>query len=278
MTDLAVEREILIEAPADVVWRTITEPDQIARWFADRVQLDLRPGGDGTLVFEEKAAVHAATVPLVVETVDPPRRFSFRWGHPDGEAPAAGNSVLVEFTLSAESDERTRRRVVETGLDARPSPNTSPFSRTPASSPATEWGARSCSASTPTGSTRRHRRWRSWPATGTGGCRRSSGSPKRRTERGRTLRNDDDASPASVVPASADDQAASWNTRPSVRRWPERTTLTPWRIGARLQPRRPRTGRSRVVNTSPCPCGIAVAVARDWACGRCSTTTNSPPV
>jgi uncharacterized protein YndB with AHSA1/START domain len=41
MTDLAIEREILIEAPADVIWRTITEPDHIARWFADRVQLDL---------------------------------------------------------------------------------------------------------------------------------------------------------------------------------------------------------------------------------------------
>ena len=53
MTDLTIEREVLIEAPADVVWRTITEPDQISRWFADRVELDLRSGGAGTFVFED---------------------------------------------------------------------------------------------------------------------------------------------------------------------------------------------------------------------------------
>ena len=118
MTDLTIEREILIEAPADIVWRTITEPDQIAHWFADRVQLDLRPGGDGSLVFEDKASAQAVTAALVVETVDPRLQFSFRWGQSEGEAPGPGNSVLVEFTLSAESNERTRLRVVETGLDA----------------------------------------------------------------------------------------------------------------------------------------------------------------
>ncbi len=118
MTDQTIEREVLIEAPADVVWRTITEPDQIARWFADKVELDLRPGGAGSLVFEEKATTQPMTAPLVVVAVEPPRRFTFRWAHPDGEAPVAGNSVLVEFTLTEEASDRTRLRVTETGLDA----------------------------------------------------------------------------------------------------------------------------------------------------------------
>jgi uncharacterized protein YndB with AHSA1/START domain len=117
-TDLTIEREILIEAPAEVVWRTITEPDQIVQWFADRVELDRRPGGDGALVFEEKSTGQVFTAAIVVETVEPPRRFSLRWGQPEGEAAIAANSVLVEFTLSAVGDERTRLRVVETGLDA----------------------------------------------------------------------------------------------------------------------------------------------------------------
>ena len=118
MTDLSIEREVLIEAPADIVWRTITEPDQIARWFADKVELDLRPGGAGTLVFEDKAATQPFTAPFVVVDVEPPRRFTFRWCQPDGEAPVAGNSVLVEFTLTEEGSDRTRLRVTETGLDA----------------------------------------------------------------------------------------------------------------------------------------------------------------
>ncbi len=117
MTDLSIEREVLIEAPADVVWRTITEPDQISQWFANRVELDLRAGGTGTFVFDnpDRDAPHVA--PLVVTTVDPPRHFAFRWGHPDGETPVPGNSVLVEFTLSPEGSERTRLRVSETGLE-----------------------------------------------------------------------------------------------------------------------------------------------------------------
>lgn len=118
MTDLTIEREVLIEAPADVVWRTITEPDQIARWFADKVELDLRPGGAGTLMFEDKATTRPFAAPLVVVAVEPPRRFSYRWAHPDGEAPGPRNSVLVEFTLTEEGSERTRLRVTETGLDA----------------------------------------------------------------------------------------------------------------------------------------------------------------
>ena len=117
MADLTIEQEILIDAPAEVVWRTITEPDQIAQWFADRVHVDLQSGGAGSLVFEGKAADRATHAALVVETVDPPRQFSFRWGHPDGEVPLPGNSVLVAFTLSAESGDRTRLRVVETGLE-----------------------------------------------------------------------------------------------------------------------------------------------------------------
>jgi uncharacterized protein YndB with AHSA1/START domain len=117
MADLTIASEIIIDAPADVVWRTITEPEQMARWFADRVELDLRPGGEGAFGFQDKAAGSTMTAPLVVETVDAPHRFSFRWSHPQDEAPRPGNSMLVEFTLVPEDAERTLLRVVESGFD-----------------------------------------------------------------------------------------------------------------------------------------------------------------
>jgi uncharacterized protein YndB with AHSA1/START domain len=104
-----IERDIVIEAPVEVVWRTITEPDQIRLWFADRVELEIEPGARGYLGFGEQGG------PVVVETVDPPIRFSFRWNHPAGEEPAAENSLLVEFILAGEG-ERTHLRVVESGL------------------------------------------------------------------------------------------------------------------------------------------------------------------
>ena len=109
MSGLVIEREVLIEAPAEVVWRTITEPDQMTQWFASRVELVVEPGAHGYMEFGDQGG------PVVVEAVDPPTRFSFRWNHPRGEEPVAGNSMLVEFTLTPEGDERTRLRVVESG-------------------------------------------------------------------------------------------------------------------------------------------------------------------
>lgn len=113
MADYRIERAVVIEAPAQVVWRTITEPDQIARWFAERVELDLKPGGRGYLEFRQDVGTA-----ILVVAVDEPRRFSFRWNRTQDDDPTPENSVLVEFTLTAQGPERTRLRVVETGLEA----------------------------------------------------------------------------------------------------------------------------------------------------------------
>jgi uncharacterized protein YndB with AHSA1/START domain len=108
-----IDSEVLIAAPVDVVWRTITEPDQMTQWFADKVDLVVEPGAHGYMGFGDQGG------PVVVEAVDPPTRFSFRWNHPRGEEPIPGNSMLVEFTLTPEGDERTRLRVTETGHELR---------------------------------------------------------------------------------------------------------------------------------------------------------------
>jgi uncharacterized protein YndB with AHSA1/START domain len=111
MTDLSIVRDVLIEAPVDVVWRIVTEPDQIALWFADRVELIVEPGAHGYMHFGDQGG------PVVVEVVDPPNRFSFRWNQPDGQEPVAGNSMLVEFTLIPEGPDQTRLQVTESGHD-----------------------------------------------------------------------------------------------------------------------------------------------------------------
>jgi uncharacterized protein YndB with AHSA1/START domain len=102
-----IERDIVVDAPVEVVWRVVTEPDQISQWFADTAEIDLRPGGEGTLTWDARATNEAATVSLVVESLEPPLRFAFRWEQ----------TRLVEFTLAAEGD-GTRLRVVESGFAA----------------------------------------------------------------------------------------------------------------------------------------------------------------
>src|ERR1700733_1634702 len=117
MPGLTIEREVLIEAPTEVVWRTITEPDQISLWFADRVDLVIEPGAHGYMGFGDQGG------PVVVETVDPPTRFSFRWNHRGEEEPVVGISMLVEFPLTPEGEERTRLRVAESGHELRDWPD-----------------------------------------------------------------------------------------------------------------------------------------------------------
>jgi uncharacterized protein YndB with AHSA1/START domain len=111
-----ITRDIVIEAPVEVVWRVVTEPEHIVRWFSDAAEIDLRPGGDGVLTFES----HRHVAPLVVDTVDPPTTFAFRWSAPEGERPDATNSTLVTFSLAAAGAGRTRLVVTEAGITSLP--------------------------------------------------------------------------------------------------------------------------------------------------------------
>jgi len=82
----------------------------VGAWFSDSAEIDLRPGGEASLTWEEHGTARAR-----VEKVEPPHSFSFRWARPVGAEPRKGNSTLVEFSLSAEG-EQTRLRVVESGF------------------------------------------------------------------------------------------------------------------------------------------------------------------
>jgi uncharacterized protein YndB with AHSA1/START domain len=110
-----IERVIEIDAPIDVVWRVITEPEHINSWFTDSAELDLRPGGEGRFAWDVKGASRKS-VSLRVERLEPPHFFSFRWDYPDGEDPTETNAPLVEFSLEAQGGS-TRLRLVESGLE-----------------------------------------------------------------------------------------------------------------------------------------------------------------
>lgn len=106
-----LEREIRIDASPEVVFEVISRPEHIREWWSDDASLEPAPGAVGQLVWEDRAE----PVPMVVETCDPPRTFSFRWTSPDGELPAAGNSLLVTFALES-SPPGTVLRLTETGF------------------------------------------------------------------------------------------------------------------------------------------------------------------
>ena len=118
MTADRIEREIRIEAPIDVVWEVVTEPEHISLWFADEVDLEARRGAEGTFTFVNPHTGRVSTYNVHVERVERPHRFAFRWVYPDGVEPDSTNAPLVEFTLAEEDDGATRLTLVESGIRA----------------------------------------------------------------------------------------------------------------------------------------------------------------
>jgi uncharacterized protein YndB with AHSA1/START domain len=96
-----VTREVVLEAPLEEVWETLTDPAELAEWFANDVELELEPGGDGVFRWDDGEERRA-----VVEEVDPLRRFTFTWEE-DGlvsielDEVEGGTRVLVTETAGA---------------------------------------------------------------------------------------------------------------------------------------------------------------------------------
>ncbi len=107
---MQVRRETVFDAEREEVWDALTDPERLREWFANDVDLDLRPGGAGTFRWDDGSVRYAR-----VERVDEQRELEFEWWDDDGGA------SVVSISL-ADSDDGTRVTVVESpaaaGLEA----------------------------------------------------------------------------------------------------------------------------------------------------------------
>jgi uncharacterized protein YndB with AHSA1/START domain len=95
---MEVEREVVFPAAPDEVWEALTDADRLEEWFANDVELDPRPGGEGVFRWadgEERRAV--------VRELEEERRIVLDWDD-DGQ-------TTIEL---AEVEEGTLVHVVET--------------------------------------------------------------------------------------------------------------------------------------------------------------------
>ncbi len=106
-----IEREVIVAAPIERVWAAITDAREVAQWFGDVAEIDLRPGGKARFGWTEHDSVSDA----IIEIVEPLQRFAYRWAAASGVAVADGPSTLVEFTLEVVA-QGTRVRLVESGF------------------------------------------------------------------------------------------------------------------------------------------------------------------
>jgi uncharacterized protein YndB with AHSA1/START domain len=103
----AVRRETVLDAPRNAVWELVAEPEGLATWLADDVDLPAVEPGSSGVVLEDGELRH-----VTIEEVEDGRRVALSWCAPGGEP------SLVELTLDDEDDGRTRMVVVELPLVA----------------------------------------------------------------------------------------------------------------------------------------------------------------
>ncbi|MBI1880024.1 MAG: SRPBCC domain-containing protein [Chloroflexi bacterium] len=110
MEKLAVERSIWINAPRERVWQAITDPKQIQQWFSPGTPWHLTTLDVGgklyALGYESQAGI--------IEVVDSPRQFTYRWETPTPDIPF---TLTTTYTLEEENG-GTRVTITETGFES----------------------------------------------------------------------------------------------------------------------------------------------------------------
>jgi uncharacterized protein YndB with AHSA1/START domain len=90
-------KEVVLPVDGDEAWAAVTEERALEAWLAERVELDLRPGGEASFTLpdgEERSGM--------VEEVAPGERLTFWWWANGGEssrvtfelAPAVGGTLV----------------------------------------------------------------------------------------------------------------------------------------------------------------------------------------
>ena len=110
-----IDREIHIDATPATVFDVITSPEHLKEWWPDEAVIEPTPGATGELVFGDRASADAQIPQVTVVDAVPPRLFSFRWTHAEGEEARDGNSLLVTFELTPDGA-GTRLHMTETGF------------------------------------------------------------------------------------------------------------------------------------------------------------------
>lgn len=114
-----IERNITVKASKLRVYEAISNPEQIVKWFPDRVEGKLEVGQQPILYFND----HSHKSRIYVESARPHDYFAFRWvpGGSSGlvEDVLQAANTLVEFKLE-ETPEGTKVILKESGFASLP--------------------------------------------------------------------------------------------------------------------------------------------------------------
>jgi uncharacterized protein YndB with AHSA1/START domain len=127
-----IEKQILLNAPMNLVWRALSDSTEFGTWFGMKFESQFTPGAvmrgiivpttvDAEVAKGQKP-LEGLAFEIVVDQMEPERLFSFRW-HPGAVEPDIDYSVepttLVTFTLEQAAD-GVMLTVTESGFDRIP--------------------------------------------------------------------------------------------------------------------------------------------------------------
>jgi uncharacterized protein YndB with AHSA1/START domain len=112
-----IERVIILKAPRERVWRAISQPAEITKWFGE-AEGDFRQGSEVVFFWDERRH----HIPGKVVAVQPPSYFAYLWDMSPGDKDAWSDDLdasLVEFRLEP-VPEGTELTLVESGFSKLP--------------------------------------------------------------------------------------------------------------------------------------------------------------
>ncbi|TFD54163.1 ATPase [Cryobacterium sp. Hh7] len=109
-----VTRTVHIEASRAHVWKALTDPEVMVKWFGDGVEFAaLEPGATGSIHWDDYGSF-----PIEITEVVPDGSFGFRWSGIPAEQ-LDEYSTHVRFTI-ADAGSGTDVTVIESGFDTLP--------------------------------------------------------------------------------------------------------------------------------------------------------------
>ena len=119
----SIERSIVINAPRDRVWRTLSNPEEFGTWFGANLKGQSFVAGQRARGQITIRGFENIFFDVVVERIEPQDLFSYRW-HPYAVDPAEDyekeQPTLVTFTLKDAPGNATLLMVRESGFDKVP--------------------------------------------------------------------------------------------------------------------------------------------------------------
>ena len=116
-----IEKQIVLKAPIERVWRAISDAQEFGAWFGVRFETGFEPGKPIRGKITTRGYEHV-TFTAQVERMEAPHHFSMRW-HPYALDPKVDYSkeptTLVSFDLASVQG-GTQLRIVESGFSAIP--------------------------------------------------------------------------------------------------------------------------------------------------------------